>query len=150
MAASISVGTTFALVAGVPATFDASGYAAVTYTAVGEVNSLGDFGGTGEVIENTPLATGVIEKFIGSINYGTINAIFSKDLDSTGQGVIQAGFDGGSARAEHSVRITFPSGDIAYLGVKIASFVTSVGDANTVTGGNTDLELVRKPVIVTV
>ena len=44
-----TLGTVLSVVAGVPATYDASGYEDLTFAAVGEVGDLGEFGGTREI-----------------------------------------------------------------------------------------------------
>ena len=147
MAASISVGTVLSISAAQGT--DAASYAGLTYTVVGEVTSIGPRGGTAQVIETIPLASGEVDKFIGSINYGSVETVqFSKDLTDAGQLLLTAGFDGAAARTEHSAKFEDAAGNIAYAAVKIASDVTNTGDANSVTGGTVALEIIRKPVIV--
>ena len=146
MAASISVGTVLSISAAQGT--DAASYAGLTYTVVGEVTSIGPRGGTAQVIETIPLASGEVDKFIGSINYGSVDVQFSKDLSDAGQLLLTAGFDGGASRTEHSAKFEDAAGNIAYAAVKIASDVTNTGDANSVTGGTVALEIIRKPVIV--
>ena len=63
-----SAGTTFAISASLPATLDASGFAALTYTQVAHVNDLGEFGPDATLITYTSLGQRVQGKLKGSIN----------------------------------------------------------------------------------
>ena len=52
---SITNGATLETSAALPATFDASGYTALTYTVVGEILNVGDLGQTFTLITQQPL-----------------------------------------------------------------------------------------------
>lgn len=136
----ISVGTTIAISLGAPTTYDTSGFGAKSYTTIGEVTNIPDFGGSATVTEHIPLSTGVVNKLVGSINYGSMQIPLAK-LDDAGQAAVAAGFDGANARATHSFRITDPNGDFVYFTGKITSNMLSFGDANTVYNGSFTIEV---------
>ena len=68
-----NAGTTLAISAALPATYDAAGYAAtgMTYTAVGEVEDHGSHGVTAAISKFTPVDTSVVTKLKGSKVYGS-------------------------------------------------------------------------------
>jgi hypothetical protein len=66
-----SAGTTLNVVATAPATYDATGYAALTWTAgdVGEVVNMGEFGSQYSLITQELLNSRIVKKFKGNVNY---------------------------------------------------------------------------------
>jgi hypothetical protein len=52
-----SAGSTLSMSAGIPATFNVAGYTALTWTAVGEVTDLGEFGREFNLITHNPLGS---------------------------------------------------------------------------------------------
>ena len=61
MGYSTAAGTTLAISAASPATFDATGYAALTYTEVGAVSNVGTFGAAFAKVEFQPLKGGKLK-----------------------------------------------------------------------------------------
>lgn len=145
-----TLGTTLGIAVGEPATFDAAGYEAVgmTYTAVGEVGDLGEFGGTREVVEFTPIDTGVVAKRPGSINYGEMSLQIGRDATDAGQIALQAALDGANEGDIHSFRVTDRNGDKLYFTGIVSSFTYNAGSANTIFGGSCTVNLTSKPVPV--
>jgi len=85
MGIATSAGTTFKISAGTPATFDGTGYAALTYTAVGEITDLGEFGREYALVTHQPVGSRGTRKFKGSFNEGTITLSLGLDTDDAGQ-----------------------------------------------------------------
>lgn len=140
----LSVGTVVSVAAAVPATYDATGFAALTFTAIGEVTNLGEFGGSAQITQHIPLATGIVAKRKGSIDYGTMAMQIGKDIVDAGQVLLKAGFDGAAAYDVHSFKITDVDGNIAYFTGLVGSFTKVFNDANTVAGVNCNVELDNK------
>lgn len=139
----ISVGTTVSVSLGAPTTYDISGFGAKTYIDIGQVTSVPDFGGAATVTEHIPLDTGIVNKLVGSINYGSVQVPMAI-LSDTGQAAITSGFDGTNARATHSFKLSHPDvGEIYFTG-KISADQISLGDANTVFSGSFTIELTNK------
>ncbi len=136
----ISVGTIMSIAVGAPATYNTAGFAAKSFTEIGEITEIPEFGGSATVTENTPLKTGVVNKLIGSINYGTMQVPFAK-VDDAGQAAVAAGFDGANARATHSFKISDPNGDAIYFTGKISANTLTFSDANSVYNGSFTVEL---------
>lgn len=141
----ISVGTILSIAVGAPATYDTAGFAAKTYTEVGEITEIPPFGGSGTVTENIPLKTGVVGKNIGSINYGSMEIPFAK-VDDAGQAAVSAAFDGANGRSTHSFKIVDPNGDAIYFTGKVSANTLNFGDANAVYMGSFTVELTNQPI----
>ena len=71
MTVRTSAGTTLKVSASAPATFDKAGYSALTFTAVGEITDLGEFGREYALVTHNPVGTRGTQKFKGSFNEGT-------------------------------------------------------------------------------
>lgn len=143
---TLSSGTTVSVSAASPATYNVAGYGALTYTAVGEVESVGEFGGTATVTQFTPLGTGVVKKYKGSIDYGQMAMVVGRLLSDDGQEALKAGFDGANRYIEHSFKIVDSDGSIIYFTGMVASFSNQVNDANSVTKVSVNIDI-NNPVI---
>lgn len=141
MAVDISLGTTISVVVGEPATYDDTGFNALTYQEIGEVTSIGEYGGSAQVNQNIPLKTGVVNKRAGSYDYGSAATQITRDTADAGQTALKTGFDGAQKGNVHSIKITFPDASIQYFTAIISSFTTNVGDANTWTQAACNLDL---------
>lgn len=138
MAVRSSAGTTIHLSAGTPATFDSSGYAALTYTAVGEVTDLGEFGREYNLITHNPIGSRGTVKLKGSFNEGSITMQLGLDTDDAGQILAKTA---STSDADYSFKITTQNGDVYYFQAKVMSFKVNVGSVDTVTSASIMLEL---------
>jgi len=143
-----TLGTTLAVVAGEPASFDDIGYEGLTYAKVGEVGDLGEFGGTREVVTFTPVDTGVVAKRPGSIDYGEMSLQIARDATDAGQQALQEALDGAESGNVHSFELTDRNGDKVYFTGIVSSFTYNAGSANTIFGGNVTVNLTSKPLPV--
>lgn len=146
-------GATIAISASLPATYDSSGYGAtsITYTAIGNVEDMGEHGGNAQVTEFTPVDTGVVQKIKGSINYGSMSLMVGQVSSDAGQDIIDAAF---ASKNRYSVKIAYPvktgetTGEIHYLDVLVTKRVWQDGSANTVRKLSATFEVCRAPVVV--
>jgi len=138
---TLSVGTQLYVSVAEPATYDAAGFALLTWTEVGEVESLGEYGGTASITNFVPLATGIVKKRKGSIDYGTIAAAIGRLTGDAGQALLKAGFDGADKYTVHSFKILNADTKVAYFTGVVGSFTSSVNDSNSVTMVNCNIEL---------
>ena len=145
----LSVGTVISVSAAQPATENQAGYEALTWSVVGEVTDVGESGGTAQITSFTPVASGVVNKRKGSIDYGTMSLSIAKDVADAGQVLLKAGFDGVARNTVHSFLVAEPdSGDEAYFMGSISSFTTVRGDANAVIAHNCNIERTSITVVV--
>lgn len=141
MAVITSTGTLFALAAAQPATVDAVGFAALTFTNVGEITELPEYGASAEVVSHQPLATGITEKYKGFINNGSMSIQCARDADDAGQQLLALGVTGINKNVEHSFRITYQDGSIDYFTGKIFSYTKNPGGANSMVGSSVQVEI---------
>lgn len=141
------IGAIYSISAAEPATYDAAGFAALTFTEVGEVISIGAFGGTAEVLTQAPVKTGIINKVKGSRNYGSQAIQFGKQTDA-GQALLSAGFDGAAADDVHSIKIAYADGTVRYFTGLVASYEFQEISASSFVNGASTIELNNKPVEV--
>ena len=141
------VGTTVAISASLPATYDASGYGATTiaYTAIGEIESIGPHGVSATVTEFTPIASGVVAKVKGSKNYGNIAITAAYMPSDAGQDILEAAAE---STSRYSVKITYQDASIHYLDVLVTKDEIQDGSVDDVQKRNFELAICRKPVIV--
>ena len=144
----ISVGTELHVAVAVPDTYDATGFAALEYTEVGEVSNIPTFGGTAQIAEFIPIKTGVVNKRKGSINYGSANINLANVISDDGQEIMRDGFDGTNRNEVHSIKLYNEEIGTVYFTAMISSWQYNYGDANTINQAESVLELTNKPVPV--
>jgi len=144
----ISVGTELHVAVAVPDTYDATGFADLEYTEVGEVSNIPTFGGTAQIAEFIPIKTGVVNKRKGSINYGSANINLANVISDDGQEIMRDGFDGTNRNEVHSIKLYNEEIGTVYFTAMISSWQYNYGDANTINLAESVLELTNKPVPV--
>ena len=142
MSKQTSTGTLLGVSAASPATYNQAGYEALTFTDVGELIDLPEYGPSVQVVESNPLATGITEKFNGFINYGSLSLGLDLDLDDAGQTILEAGVPVPPAQfTPHSFKITFPDGTVEYFEGGIFSYTRSAGTSNSMLGSTVLVEI---------
>ena len=126
-----SLGASYSISAGEPATYDDTGFAALTYTEVGEVANLGDFGPTFEDVTFVKLKTGLTEHRKGSVDYNELSMSIAYDGADAGQILIKAGVDGANRDVIYSHKIELAGGEIFYFTGQFFSAPISVADASS-------------------
>jgi hypothetical protein len=139
-------GTTYAISATLPATYDAAGYGAttITYTAIGKVQDFPVYGAKRNVNEFVPIS-GSVEYTKGSPRYGNGDLICGDVPADAGQVILKAA----EASSNHySLKITYPDGEVHYLDVIVASWTLSGGKEGAPLLRTANLAICREPVIV--
>ena len=129
MALTEGIGGFLSVSAATPATFDAAGYVALTFTEVGEASEVPEFGAAYAANTFTPLKTGIVNKFHGELNYGSITVPLGYDSADAGQIILLAAL---ASKNEISFRETRSDGTIRFISGKVMSFPRgqSVGSVN--------------------
>lgn len=130
---------------GTPTTLDEAGYAAKTYVAVGEVTTIGDFGGEYALVTHQPLDTRGVKKGKGSFNNGTLSPTLAMDGTDAGQAQMRAAL---ASDSSYAFRVTLQDGTINYMMGKVMSFRTTVGEADSVVTGSPTIEVDSDPIVV--
>ena len=129
MALAEGIGGFLSVSAAIPATFGSAGYAALTWTEVGEASEVPEFGAAYSAVTFTPLKTGIVNKFHGELNYGSITIPLAYDSADAGQIILLAAL---ASKDEISFRETRSDGTVRYIMGKVMSFPRgqSVGSVN--------------------
>lgn len=146
MVAMTAAGTGLAISTGTPASFDAAGFAALTYTEVGGVDKIGTIGGTFGKTDFQPLK-GPKDKLKGSPDYGTLTPSMAYDEADAGQSVLRAAAEDQTQRL-YPVRITYANGSIRYFRARVFAATEGVDGADSVLMTNASIEICTKPIRV--
>jgi len=136
----------YAVSASLPATYDASGYAAttITYTAIGKVSDFLPYGSKRALNEWIPI-TGAVEYTKGAPRYGQ-GAMMMGDIPAdAGQVILKAA----EASANHySMKITYPDSEVHYLDIVVAGWELSGGKEGAPMVRTATLGICKAPVVV--
>jgi hypothetical protein len=138
MTVKTTAGTTIAISAGVPATFNSAGYAALSYTSIGEVTNFGEFGRVYQLVTHNPVSSRGTQKFKGSYNEGTMNLQLGLDTDDAGQVLAKTASTSDSL---YALKVTASSGDVYYFQAMVMSFNVNLGEVNSITSAACTLEV---------
>lgn len=133
-----TAGTVIGISAGVPATCDAAGFAALTYTAIGEITDFGEFGRVYAVVTHVAVAGRSTTKRKGSYNEGTADLQLALDRSDAGQIIARQAL---ASDASYAFRLIHQDGTIDYLSGQVVSFTTNVGGPDQILSGALSVEL---------
>lgn len=126
------IGATVEVAAGKPATIDAAGFGALSFSEIGEILEWGEIGDTSEDSTETTLK-GRVMHTNGAVDGGTSDFTFlrSKDSSDTGQALLIAK---NNTNDDVSFKITDPDGEISYFHGKVANVRDRARSASTQKG----------------
>jgi hypothetical protein len=130
MGYNTAAGSAFAISAATPATLDAAGYAALTYTEVGGIEKIGGIGASFNKVEFTPLK-GAKQKLKGSVDYGSLQPSIGIDESDAGQTLMRTAADDITNKL-YSAKITKQNGAIRYCQVRVFGFAETIDGADAV------------------
>lgn len=132
-------GSTLAISVASPATEDATGYAALTYTKIGNIEKIGPVGPQFAKIEFQPL-DGPKQKLKGAADNGSLSPSLGHDSADAGQNVLRtAGFD--KTNKLYSMCMTLQDGAKRYFGVRVFGYPENVDGANAIVAANPSIEV---------
>jgi hypothetical protein len=125
-----SAGTTLAISAAAPATYNEAGYEALTFTSIGEVSDLGDIPSrVYDVVNWRNIANRGDSKAKGGYTLGSQTITVGIDPDDAGQALIDTATNSDDA---YSIKISNPNlGDI-YARALVMGGARNYGDVNTI------------------
>jgi hypothetical protein len=138
MSVKTSASTTLHVSAAAPATFDSTGYGALTWTAVGEITDLGEFGRVYNLVTHNPVGSRGTVKKKGSFNEGTMDMSLGLDTDDAGQILLKAA---AMSDSDYSFKVTTQNTDKYYFQAQTMSFKVGVGSVDSITSASVSLEL---------
>ena len=137
------VETTIGVSASLPATFDDTGYGALTFTTVGQVTDWTPGGQVYNVVTSNPIAQRSTDKYKGTFNNGADSITVNRDDDDAGQVLVLAALE---ADTDYSFEVTYQDGTIDYFTGKVVSFDTVAGGADSIVQRTISLERTRSTV----
>lgn len=133
-----SAGTILALSAAAPATFDAAGYAALTYTQIGEVSDLGDVPSRiYDIVNWRNIANRGDSKAKGGYTLGTQTITVGIDPADAGQTLVDAATP---SDVVYTVKILHPRLGTIYARALVMGGPRNYGDVNTIATRQITLE----------
>lgn len=143
MAVQTVAGASLALSATIPATFDASGYAAVFSASpgpavIGQITDAGQHGRVYNVVTHNPIGSRGTQKFKGSFNEGQKVLTVGIDDDDAGQTLAIAALDSDN---DYSFKVLYQDGSIDYFQAKVIGFQKSMTGVDTMLTATLTLEI---------
>jgi len=137
---------TYAISASLPATYDASGYAATTivYTTIGKVSDFLPYGSRRALNEFVPI-TGAVEYLKGAPRYGQGDMMMGDIPADAGQVILKAAE---ASSAHYSMKITYPDTEVHYLDVVVAGWLLSGGKEGAPMIRTATIGICKAPVVV--
>lgn len=129
MSVGTTAGTKLGISAGVPATYDVAGYAALTYTNVGNIEDAGEHGRVYAEVTFNPIAERGTQKFKGSFNEGNKTLSIGYDSDDAGMILLKTALNSDN---DYAFEVEYPNGDIDYFQAKVMSLVKQASTVDTI------------------
>lgn len=131
-----------------PVTHDQAGYEALTFTEIGQVTDIPEFGPEYTIITHLPLSTGVAEKKKGSRNNGAVALNAAMVRGDAGHQKVLIGLNDYGNQA---FMVEYQDGTVEYFDALVASYKRAIGNADQITACtinvevNTDIVTVEAP-----
>lgn len=139
MGSTTAAGTTLGVTAATPAGNTEAAIKALTYTEVGQVEQIGAFGSTNEVVNFQPLK-GELQKFKGPRNSGAISPSIAVDDADAGQTLLRTASDDQTQKLYYFV-VTYPDGAKRHFGGRSFGWPETTGAANSMIMANPAIEI---------
>jgi hypothetical protein len=138
MSVQTVAGAVLSISAGVPTTFDSTGYAALTLTAIGQITDAGQHGRVYNVVTHNPIGTRGTQKFKGSFNEGQKVLTIGIDDDDAGQTLAITALNSDN---DYSFKVLYQDGAIDYFQAKVVGFQKSMTGVDTMLSASLTLEI---------
>lgn len=137
-----SAGTKIYIGDALPATYDKAGFEALTWTEIGEVTDLGEFGREYNLVTHNPVGDRRTVKRKGSFNDGstTIQYAFDRSTGEEGQAALRTAVDDDTSQ---SIKIELPDAEEThiYFSAQVMSAPINVGSVDQILAQSTTLEI---------
>ena len=131
-------GTTIGISVAQPATFNAAGYAALTFTAIGEITDGGSHGRTYAEVTHQPIGTRGTAKFKGSFSEGNKTLQLAINDDDAGQVLLKTALNSDN---DFSFEVAYQGGAIDYFQAKVLSFEKATSGVDSMLSATVQLSL---------
>lgn len=141
-----AAGSALAISAAAPATQDAAGYGALTFTDIGNISEIGGIGATYAKVDWQPLK-GAKEKLKGSADYGSLSPTVGVDDTDAGQTLLRTAADN-ETNLMYSFKATLQDGSKRFFQARVFGFQETIGGADSVVTAQPSIEICKKVVKV--
>lgn len=138
MGIQTAAGTKVYISAAQPATYNAAGYNALTFTLVGEITDVGEFGREYEKVRHKPVGTRATRKLKGSYDEGEMNLEMALDTDDAGQIIMKTASE---SDADYSIKVEAQNGDKYFMQAQVSTFKRQFGTVDDVVMANVSLDI---------
>ena len=138
MAVQTAAGTTIGISADKPATFTAAGYEALTFTIIGEIVDAGGAGATYAPITHSPLGSRAVQKYKGSVDYGSRTLQLALDNEDAGQILAKQALH---SDEDFYFEVAYQNGDKDYFPAKVMNLTKSVSSVDTIVSATIELAI---------
>lgn len=129
MSATEGIGSFLSFSTALPATETATAYAALAWKDFNQAGDVPEFGPENEVVTFTPVKSGIVNKFHGEIDYGSLSISGALDDDDPAQPILRAAR---KSKDELAMKATYSDGRVQYCRVKIFAFRSGFGVSGVV------------------
>lgn len=136
-----SAGTTIGVTSTAPTNYDdniTDGLPSLTYTLIGEVTDLGEFGREYSAVTHNPLGDRRTVKRKGSYNDGTVAMTVARVPGDSGQSELQTALDSDES---YYFEVELQDGTTLYFAAQVMSYTTNVGSVDQITTASVSLEI---------
>lgn len=133
-----AAGATIEISAGLPATYNAAGFAALTFSGIGEVTDIPEYSRVYNLVTHNPLADRRTVKRKGSFNDGSLTVLMALDRDDAGQVILQTALNSDNS---FSFKITMQDGSIDYFTAQVLSYTTNIGTVDNIVTAAAQIEI---------
>ncbi len=144
MAFQSASGASLSIVKDAPATFDDTGYVALTFVTVGEITNIGEFGKEWALVTHQPLAKRGTGKAKGSYNNGQLSPTLALDVADAGQILAKEALNSDD---EYSFEIALQDGTKFYARGIVMMFKPNVGSIDDVVTASMTVELTDQDIV---
>ena len=138
-----SAGTVISISASLPTTFDdkvSTGYPSLTYTEIGEVTDIPEYGKAFTLVTHNPLGNRKTVKRKGSFDNGSVTLQMARVPSDAGQDI---GLDALESDDSYSFEVVLQDGTTQYFTAQVLSYTTNIGSVNQITAAAMQIELDR-------
>jgi hypothetical protein len=138
MTVSTAAGATIGISATAPTAYTKTGWEAATFTTIGEITDLGEWGREYAKVEHKPLATRSTQKKKGSYDEGSVTLGLGLDSKDAGQILLKTASQSDS---DYYFKVTLQNGDMYFFPAQVMSFKTNVGSVDNIVNASVTLEV---------
>lgn len=139
MAFYTSAGTVLSISTDLPATYDEAGFAALTFTPIGEITGVPEHGDTYNPVTHNPIADRRTRVVKGSTALNEMSIPLALDRNDAGQVIARTHTSGAKVDDPAAFKVEYPDGSTEYFNSLVMSFTVIADSVDSVLSGNINL-----------